>query len=85
MEEGEVVIPPEPPPFKHGVDYVIRTWLEHKIHHTYPEPGGYNDQDEDLMDDWHTVNMYYSRLWHGVSVVMVMPEHGTPIEDLTKG
>lgn len=36
--------------------YVIDTWLEHKNHHTYPEPGGYNDQDAQLMEDWKTLN-----------------------------
>lgn len=57
---------PEPDILKHEADYVIRTWMEHKIHHTYPQPGGYDDQDEYLMRDWHTMNLYYSRVRAGI-------------------
>lgn len=59
-------VPNEQPAFYHDIDYVIRTWLEHRVHHTYPDPGGYNDQDERLMDDWHTMTMYYIRIEKGV-------------------
>ena len=48
------------------LDYVIETWLEHKLHHTYPAPGGYDDQDALLMQDWSTVNRrvnYYVGLY----------------------
>ncbi len=68
MEKGEEddEIPETPPPFSHEADYVLRTWLEHKLHHLYPESGGYNDQDPYLMKDWHTVNLYYMRAEKGV-------------------
>lgn len=56
---------PEPSPLKHDVDDVISTWLQHKLHHVYPHAGGYFDQDEDLMRDWHTLNLYYSRVANG--------------------
>lgn len=71
-EESEVV--PDPPSNLHyDVDYVIRTWFEHKLHHTYPEAGGYNDQDEYLMQDWHVMNVYYARVWKGEFVASYMP------------
>jgi hypothetical protein len=38
------------------LDYVTSTWIEHKLHHTYPTNGGYDDQDALLMDDWRTIN-----------------------------
>lgn len=77
-EKGETdpYIPGTQPPIYHDVDYVMRTWLEHKIHHTYPEPGGYNDQCEWLMRDWHVVNMYNIRVEHGESSILAMPESG---------
>lgn len=56
---------PEPPPVHHDLDYVMATWLQHRIHHTYPRAGGYDDQDELLMMDWHTLNLYYSRVEAG--------------------
>lgn len=59
-------VPNTPPRLWHDADYVIRTWMEHRTHHTYPEPGGYNDQDEWLMLDWHVMNVYYSRVHAGV-------------------
>lgn len=79
MEKGEDEdndVPDEPPPFQNEVGYVIQTWLEHKLHHTYPEQGGYNDQNLSLVDDWHIMNMYYVRILKGVSSALVMPEHG---------
>jgi len=57
---------PDPDSLKHDLDYVIRTWMANKLHHTYPRPGGYDDQDEYLMRDWHTMNLYYSRAKAGV-------------------
>ena len=30
--------------------------MEHKLHHTYPAPGGYDDQDDLLMKDWAVIN-----------------------------
>ncbi len=59
-------IPDEPERLHFEINYVIRTWLEHKLHHTYPELGGYNDQDPWLMEDWHTLNMFYARVSKGV-------------------
>lgn len=38
------------------LDYVIHTWLDHRIGGAYPAPGGYDAQDAQLMDDWHTLN-----------------------------
>lgn len=77
VEKGEDEnddVPDEPPPFQNEIDIVIRTWLEHKLHHTYPDVGGYLDQDSSLMDDWHIVNMYYSRVWHGVTQPVLIPK-----------
>lgn len=68
QEKGETSpdeILPEPPPLVHDIDYVIATWLHHKLHHVYPRAGGYDDQDEDLMQDWHTLNLFYSRVESG--------------------
>lgn len=63
-ENGHV--PSVPPPLHHDLDYVIETWLQHRTHHTYPEPGGYNDQDALLMEDWKTLNLWYIRVSRGV-------------------
>jgi hypothetical protein len=77
-------IPGEQPRFYHEVDYVMRTWLEHRLHHLYPEAGGYNDQDEYLMRDWHTLSMYYIRVYHGEFTAFVMPILGVSIDTLTR-
>lgn len=39
--------------------YVIRTWYEHRKNGVYPQQGGYDDQDAQLMDDWHAMDMRY--------------------------
>jgi hypothetical protein len=68
-EKGEhEKLPPVPPPLNHDVDYVIETWLQHRTHHTYPEPGGYNDQDDLLMLDWKMMNLWYVRVSRGAVV-----------------
>lgn len=74
-EAGEEnnTVPDEQPTFHHEIDYVIRTWLERKMHHTYPEPGGYNDQDAQLVEDWHTMNMYHIRVEKGVFTEVALP------------
>jgi hypothetical protein len=64
-EDDDDELLPELDALHYNEDYVIRTWIEHKIHHTYPEPGGYNDQDPYLMSDWHTLNLCYVRVWAG--------------------
>jgi hypothetical protein len=51
----------EPSKFINPIDYVIQTWFERKLHHIYPEPGGYNDQSDSLMKDWQTLGLYYLR------------------------
>ncbi len=33
-------------------DYVAATWQEHRLHHTYPQSDGYDNQDPSLMHDW---------------------------------
>lgn len=73
MEKGESEgTLSEPPPFVHQLDYVISTWMQHKIHHTYPRAGGYDDQDEYLMKDWQSMNMFYMRAQAGVFMVVMM-------------
>lgn len=37
-----------------------------RVHHVFPRAGGYDDQDEILMEDWHTLNLYYARARNGV-------------------
>lgn len=64
-EEDDSELMPELDALHHDEDYVVRTWIEHKLHHTYPEPGGYNDQDPYLMEDWHTLNLCYVRVHAG--------------------
>lgn len=66
---------PEPPPIQTpDLDYVIATWLQHKIHHTYPKAGGYDDQDELLMEDWHTLNLFYARVESGQLSALYIPQ-----------
>lgn len=71
--------------FVHDIDYVVKTWLEHRIHHAYPRYGGYDDQDADLMDDWHILTLYYIRVGQGVTSALAMDDDGVPIEDLLQG
>lgn len=70
------------PHLYHEREYVIRTWLEHKLHHNYPESGSYNDQDAYLMLDWHTMNLYYTRVSHGDFHALFIPTDAAPWEDL---
>lgn len=72
--EGGGEVPDPPSKLFHERDYVMRTWLEHKLHHTYPDLGGYNDQDEYLMRDWHTMNLYYARVYAGEFVAELVPD-----------
>lgn len=39
------------------LDYVTRTWYKHRVYGIYPRTGGYDDQDAQLMDDWHMMDM----------------------------
>lgn len=67
-EKGEPLKDDEgdsPPPLTHDANYAIRTWLDHRRHGTYPRAGGYDDQDPDLMDDWHTLTLYHIRVENG--------------------
>lgn len=63
------------------------TWLEHKNHHTYPEPGGYNDQDAQLMIDWQTINARFNRqlrmVAKGQSDELSLPAQANDWTDLT--
>lgn len=76
-EKGEDTqeTPSEQPSFYHDVDYLVRTWLEHRLHHTYPDAGGYNDQCEWLMKDWHVLSMYYIRAEAGVFTAVQIPDN----------
>lgn len=71
----------EPPPLKCEVNYAIRTWLDHRRHGTYPRAGGYDDQDPDLMDDWHTLTLYHIRVENGVVVHVRMPTDGPDVSE----
>jgi len=71
--------------FYHDIDYVIRTWLEHKMHHTYPETGSYNDQDAWLIKDWHTMNVYFSRVWNGDFTVAMPSVKSESWQDFKQG
>jgi hypothetical protein len=84
MDKGEDLdyTPSTPRKLFHDADYVKRTWLEHKIHHLYPDPGGYNDQDAHLMLDWHTLNVYYTRVMHNDFSAPMIPMADTPWQDL---
>lgn len=42
---------------------MIRTWLDHKRHGIYPEPGGLNAQDAALIDDWSGIAARYNWLY----------------------
>lgn len=67
-EKGEETedIPDLPSKLLNDVDYVVRTWFEHRLHHLYPAAGGYDDQDQTLMRDWGVLNLYYVRAEKGV-------------------
>lgn len=41
------------------VGYVISTWQAYKRFGILPVRGGYNDQDELLMQDWYTLDSRY--------------------------
>lgn len=52
-------IPDNPVYLHYPLEYVLRTWLDHRASGTYPEAGGYNQQDAQLMDDWAALNERY--------------------------
>lgn len=68
---------PEPPPLNHDIDYVMATWTQLRIHHVYPRAGGYDDQDELLMQDWHTMNLFYNRVESGQLTTFDMSQFRT--------
>lgn len=72
----------EPPPLHHEVNYAIRTWLDHRAHGSYPNPGGYNKQDPLLMADFHTLTLYHIRVENGVVSHVQMPAKGQDSETL---
>jgi len=63
-QQDEVL--PEPDVIQLPVWYVVQTWVMFKVHHIFPRAGGYDDQDELLMQDWHTLNLYYARVRTGI-------------------
>lgn len=84
MEETEREIPPLPPELFHDADYAIRTWLEHRLHHTYPDIGGYNDQCAYLMRDWHSLNIYYLRVYRGEFGAQNIPDDAVPLASVMR-
>jgi hypothetical protein len=84
-EKGEVEeIPDEPPALHHDAHYAIRTWIERRLHHIYPEPGGLMDQDEELMADWDTLNIIYIRAGSGAFSAPPLPEDAPDWQGLMK-
>lgn len=73
-----------PPPIKLPRDYVMQTWFDHRKHGTYPRAGGYDDQDPDLMSDWHVLNLYHLRAEYGI-VSIKLPTNATDWRTLRKG
>lgn len=71
--EDDETIPDEPPPLIGDAHHALATWMHFRLHHVYPDAGGYNDQDADLMDDWLTLNVWYIRLSIGVEVYGNLP------------
>jgi hypothetical protein len=71
-------------PFKCDVHYAIKTWLEHRIHHTYPRAGGYDDQDADLMDDWFMLNVYHVRVSKNIISQFAMPTDAPDVSTLIR-
>jgi hypothetical protein len=69
----------EPHKLLHEVNYVLRTWLDHRKHGTYPKLGGYDEQDLDLMQDWHTLNLYHVRVEHGAVISIKLSEDAPDI------
>jgi hypothetical protein len=74
-----------PPKLNHEVNYAIRTWLDHRKHGIYPRAGGYDDQDPDLMADWHTLNLYHIRVENGVYSHIRMPATAPDVSTLMGG
>jgi hypothetical protein len=65
-------IPDAPPDIQGDASYTIRTWFMFRTHHVFPRAGGYDDQDPVLMDDWHILNLYYTRARNGVYSSVVL-------------
>lgn len=84
MEDKERDIPPLPPKLFYDADYAIRTWLEHRLHHTYPDVGGYNDQSLELMLDWHKLNVYYLRVYRGEFGSQDIPDDAVPLASIMR-
>jgi hypothetical protein len=87
IEKGETIDSTLDYPFAffHEIDYVIATWLDHRKHGTYPRAGGYDDQDSQLMADWHTMNLYHSRVERGEIIALDMPEDAPDISTMMGG
>lgn len=77
-DKGETIEDELGEPYKlaHEVTYVMHTWLDHRKHGGYPEAGGYNNQCPFLMADWHTMNLYHSRVEKGIFSEIAMPTSG---------
>lgn len=71
----------DPSKINHEVNYVIRTWLDHRKHGTYPRLGGYDEQDPDLMLDWHTLNLYHVRVENGVVLHLDTPNNAPDVSE----
>jgi hypothetical protein len=75
----------DPPQFHYEINYVIRTWFDHRKHGTYPKLGGYDCQCPFLMADWHTLNLYHTRVEHGITSFLDMPTTGEHVDTLLEG
>ena len=71
----------DPQPLHHEVNYVIRTWLDHRKHGTYPRPGGYDEQDPDLMEDWHTLTLICVRVENGITSYIDFPAEAPDVSE----
>lgn len=41
--------------------YAFDTWVEHDDHGLYPQDGGYDDQNWQLMQDWKTLDRRFGK------------------------
>lgn len=54
----------EPPPLRlnYPINYLLHAWSDYKTHGHWPRPGGFDAQDEALVQDFQTLTRRYN--WH---------------------
>jgi hypothetical protein len=75
----------DPPQLHYEVNYIIKAWMNYRKHGRYPRAGSLDDQCPFLIEDFHTMNLYHTRVEHGITSTVKIPTSNEGWESLLEG